>query len=147
MQTKTKMTFSIDSDLIESLGRENENLSASVNSILTDYFDGKEQSAVKNLKLISDLQNDISELKESLYSIENKVDLALLTVNFSSRSNMSIMAHRLNLIDEKEFKEILYLYKDNIDDLTKKITSLALPATPTVKPKNENETKLETKTN
>ena len=137
MQTKTKMTFSIDSDLIENLGRENENLSAAVNSILTDYFAKKEQSAVKNLKLIDELKNDIFEIKESLYSIENKVDLALLTVNFSSRSNMSIMAHRLNLIDEKEFKEILYLYKDNIDDLTKKITSLALPATPTIKPKNE----------
>ena len=145
MQTKTKMTFSIDSDLIENLGRENENLSAAVNSILTDYFAKKEQSAVKNLKLIDELKNDIAEIKESLYSVENKVDLALLTVNFSSRSNMSIMAHRLNLIDEKEFKEILYLYKDNIDDLTKKITSLALPATPVVKSKTE--PKLETKTN
>jgi hypothetical protein len=147
MQTKTKMTFSIDSDLIESLGRENENLSASVNSILTDYFDGKEQSAVKNLKLISDLQNDISELKESLYSIENKVDLALLTVNFSSRSNMSIIAHSLSLIDDKGLKEILYSYKDNIDDLTKKITSLALPSMPIVKTKNEIKNETETKTN
>ena len=145
MKTKTNIHASIDVDLIENLAKENSNLSQAINDILTNYFDGKQQNAVKNLKLISDLQNDIAEIKESLYSVENKVDLALLTVNFSSRSNMSIMAHRLNLIDEKEFKEILYLYKDNIDDLTKKITSLALPATPTVKPKNE--TKLETKTN
>ena len=145
MQTKTSIHATIDSYLIENLSKENENLSAVINDILTNYFDGKEQSAVKNLKLISDLQNDIAEIKENLYSVENKVDLALLTVNYSSRSNMSIMAHRLNLIDDKGLEEILYLYKNNIDDLTKKITSLALPSTPAVKPKNE--IKNETKTN
>jgi hypothetical protein len=143
MQTKEKILFSIDIENAEKM--ENvENKSSLVNELLSNYFSGKEQHAEKNLKLIDELKNDIAEIKESLYSVENKVDLALLTVNFSSRSNMSIMAHRLNLIDEKEFKEILYLYKDNIDDLTKKITSLALPATPVAKPKetkNENETK------
>ena len=147
MQTKTKMTFSIDSDLIENLGRENENLSASVNSILSDYFLKKEQSAVKNLKLIDELKNDIAEIKESLYSVENKVDLTLLTSNFTSRIQMAQLGFALKQIDEKGTGEILDLYRENIQDLTKKITSLALPATPTVKPKNENETKLETKTN
>ena len=147
MQTKTKMTFSIDSDLIENLGRENENLSAAVNSILTDYFAKKEQSAVKNLKLIDELKNDIFEIKESLYSIENKVDLTLLTDNFVSRIQMAELGLALKQLDEKGAIEILDLYRENIQDLTKKITSLALPATPTVKPKNENETKLETKTN
>lgn len=147
MQTKTKMTFSIDSDLIENLGRENENLSAAVNSILTDYFAKKEQSAVKNLKLIDELKNDIFEIKESLYSIENKVDLTLLTDNFVSRIQMAELGLALKQLDEKGAGEILDSYRESIQDLTKKITSLALPATPTVKPKNENETKLETKTN
>ena len=140
MQTKTKMTFSIDSDLIENLGRENENLSAAVNSILTDYFAKKEQSAVKNLKLIDELKNDIFEIKESLYSIENKVDLTLLTDNFVSRIQMAELGLALKQLDEKGAGEILDLYRENIQDLTKKITSLALPATPTIKPK-------ETKTN
>ena len=136
MQTKEKILFSIDIENAEKM--ENvENKSSLVNELLSNYFSGKEQHAEKNLRLIDELKNDIFEIKESLYSIENKVDLALLTVNFSSRSNMSIIAHSLSLIDDKGLKEILYLYKDNIDDLTKKITSLALPATPTIKPKNE----------
>ncbi len=137
MQTKTKMTFSIDSDLIENLGRENENLSAAVNSILTDYFAKKEQSAVKNLKLIDELKNDIFEIKESLYSIENKVDLTLLTDNFVSRIQMAELGLALKQLDEKGAGEILDSYRESIQDLTKKITSLALPATPTIKPKNE----------
>ena len=145
MQTKTKMTFSIDSDLIENLGRENENLSAAVNSILTDYFAKKEQSAVKNLKLIDELKNDISEMKESLYSIENKVDLTLLTDNFVSRIQMAELGFALKQLDEKGAIEILDSYRESIQDLTKKITSLALPATPVVKSKTE--PKLETKTN
>ena len=146
MQTKEKILFSIDIENAEKM--ENvENKSSLVNELLSNYFSGKEQHAEKNLKLIDELKNDIFEIKESLYSIENKVDLALLTVNFSSRSNMSIIAHSLSLIDDKGLKEILYSYKDNIDDLTKKITSLALPSMPIVKTKNEIKNETETKTN
>ena len=147
MKTKTNIHASIDVDLIENLAKENSNLSQAINDILTNYFDGKQQNAVKNLKLISDLQNDIAEIKESLYSIENKVDLTLLTDNFVSRIQMAELGLALKQLDEKGAGEILDSYRESIQDLTKKITSLALPATPTVKPKNENETKLETKTN
>jgi hydrogenase maturation factor len=141
MKTKTNIHASIDVDLIENLAKENSNLSQAINDILTNYFDGKQQNAVKNLKLISDLQNDIAEIKESLYSIENKVDLTLLTDNFVSRIQMAELGLALKQLDEKGAGEILDSYRESIQDLTKKITSLALPATPTIKPKNENETK------
>ena len=140
MKTKTNIHASIDVDLIENLAKENSNLSQAINDILTNYFDGKQQNAVKNLKLISDLQNDIAEIKESLYSIENKVDLTLLTDNFVSRIQMAELGLALKQLDEKGAGEILDSYRESIQDLTKKITSLALPATPTIKPK-------ETKTN
>jgi hydrogenase maturation factor len=139
MQTKEKILFSIDIENAEKM--ENvENKSSLVNELLSNYFSSKEQHAEKNLKLVSDLQNDISEMKESLYSIENKVDLALLTDNFVSRIQMAELGLALKQLDEKGAGEILDLYRENIQDLTKKITSLALPATPTIKPK-------ETKTN
>ena len=137
MKTKTNIHASIDVDLIENLAKENSNLSQAINDILTNYFDGKQQNAVKNLKLISDLQNDIAEIKESLYSIENKVDLTLLTDNFVSRIQMAELGLALKQLDEKGAGEILDSYRESIQDLTKKITSLALPATPTIKPKNE----------
>ena len=136
MQTKEKILFSIDIENAEKM--ENvENKSSLVNELLSNYFSSKEQHAEKNLKLVSDLQNDISEMKESLYSIENKVDLALLTDNFVSRIQMAELGLALKQLDEKGAGEILDSYRESIQDLTKKITSLALPATPTVKPKNE----------
>ena len=144
MQTKEKILFSIDIENVEKM--ENiENKSSLVNELLSNYFSSKEQHAEKNLKLVSDLQNDISEMKESLYSIENKVDLTLLTDNFVSRIQMAELGFALKQLDEKGAIEILDSYRESIQDLTKKITSLALPATPVVKSKTE--PKLETKTN
>ena len=144
MQTKEKILFSIDIENVEKM--ENiENKSSLVNELLSNYFSSKEQHAEKNLKLVSDLQNDISEMKESLYSIENKVDLTLLTDNFVSRIQMAELGFALKQLDEKGAIEILDSYRESIQDLTKKITALALPATPVVKSKTE--PKLETKTN